>query len=58
MELLSKIIYQFAEEYEIDYERKRALEYTIKEVERQDKKQKKKIKRADNGFIKLFNDKC
>ncbi|KAG4100181.1 hypothetical protein H8356DRAFT_1346089 [Neocallimastix lanati (nom. inval.)] len=36
----------FAEEYEIDYERKRALEYTIKE--------KKKIKRADNVKTNYF----
>jgi len=39
-----------AEENDIDYERKRALEYTIEDVERWEKKQKKKAKRADTGF--------
>lgn len=44
-----------AEENDIDYDRKRALEYTIEDVERWEKKQKKKAKRADTGFTgKIF----
>jgi pre-mRNA-splicing factor SYF2 len=40
-----------AKEQGIDYERQRNLTYTAEEVERWEKRQKKKAKNANNGFV-------